>query len=452
MEEEKIQENLAEEAVAETPVADEPAAVNTPAADEVPVAEESVAVADEVAAADEPVAAEEPIAVTKDVNVEADDNPPIAEEPIAEQVTTTDEPVAQDSPVDEPVAETKETAVQDSPADESVPIVESYNEEDFVDSSSEKSTATAQKQPKAPRPKFKFKLWMAIAAGLVVALLISGTILGFIPYRNLDQRRGDFSGWDMVHISDAEGHFVTIRREHLDSEHDSIREQAQAFEQGLNSTAHSLLRSLFMFNYVNDLRFRLRESHSRLPQFNEDGYRYRAEDGEWVYIEETNDVRIERTLAQAHTDTQTQAGTFLLDFRFPSLTPAYIQAYYEEHGVRPTHQPQYIYIRDNSTEARDNRERNVRVYFDRVRLLINDSYGDISTFVLFIYNYDDFIATAINPYAAENRINPVEIRMRTSVLYERLMDIREHYRHNRDNGVYVPQPDLEDGDDMNDVM
>ena len=427
MEEEKIiTDNSAEDAV-ETPTVEEPV---TP----VEVAEPTTE-----AVAEEPVAeatAEEPVGAGTDRPQETAKEEPVAEKTVAE-------PVAQEEPVAEETTEATETTkATPAPTSETDEYSDEFSEEPAVAAKSS-STIPAQK---APRKKFKFKLWMAIAGAFLIGVLITGLVAGFWTQPALSA--DVFNGWESVTIHDAEGFLTTIHRNHLeDNAHADLNRRANELQQGLDATSHSLLTSWFMLNNTNQLRFRLRDSHSRQPKYNEDGYRYRAENGEWVYIEETNSVRQERTMAQVMTDTEVQSGTFMLDFNFPSLSLDYIANYVATNGTRPVHQPQYLRVRDNSTEARNSGDRWVNIYFNRIRVLINDSEGDITSFVLFVYNTNDF-ETGSDFFAGadEARVNPIYIRMRTHNLYYHLLNIREEFKFNRDNGIYIPTPEIGDGD------
>ena len=505
MEEEKIQDNVAEEAVIDTPTTEAVAEETTATADSADVVAESAAeeatheviaeasltetateetTMQELTATEQPHTKDEPAA-------ESHVEKPLAEAPTPEPVTPEPEPtleVATEESAPKPVAEVTpeptlepiaETHVEESKAvvtemagetvAAQVPVAEESSdkaqasdndhdgeavvEADDEDEFSEDATTSNTPTQKAPRKKFKFTKWMAVAAGFLAAFILTGIILAVIPYRNLSHDQ--FSGWTHVNIYDSGGFLVTIGNNHAGLEND-LGIRRDMFEHGLDSTRHSLLRSIFEFNYVNDLRFRLNENHIPAHQkFDpETGYRYIDSNGVAVWIDDkVVTERQEFTRAQAHAQTEARGGTFMLDFFFPSRTPTqlvgadgnlmyeYDEDYNRIAPIVDRSQPQSITVRDNSDAAREARERNYTFYFNRVRILFNSSYGEIAEFVLFVYNSYDFEQTALTPFASENRMTPVAIRMDTTALYETLMDIREPLRFNRDNGAYVPDDD-----------
>jgi len=423
------------EEVAPTKANDNPSAVTeVPVAEVEPTSEEKVPVVE-----DAPVAVEEtPEApVAEESPTTAIEEAPIAEEPpvAQEEITTT---VANEDEI--PVIEAEEAFDEQPQANDEIPVVDETPIGDAVFAVPQEVEETPAKKPtpvrmsgikheKSPRQKFRFRKWMAIPAVLLVGLLVTGLILGFIPHKALSDEV--FANWIYVNIYDSNGYLASIRREDFNEDNDHLRD---IFQEGIASTSHSMLRSLLEFNYVNTLRLRTNERVDRVYRLNDDLTFYTDHLNNRVYDEVTTVDRVEVLGSEIRNVTPFGAGRFVLEFVFAT------QADYIHYEDRPSDRKYYtglpyIYVRDNSTEARATGNRYKRIDFDRIRMVINDSFNVIEEYEMYIFNSN--YTEVANPIAREHRVTPVLIRMNTSRLYHRLLDIRQIQRGNRDNGEYV---------------
>jgi len=314
---------------------------------------------------------------------------------------------------------------------ENAPVQNEATEADSSNDLVESEPIVTKPKEKRPRKKFVFKKWMAVVAGVALVFLVTGLILGFIPHRALSDEK--FDDWLFVNVFDARdpnSPMISISRDDLST--DNARRK-DILQDGLNSTSYSVLRALLEFNFVNDLRFRVdEETEENVPVWGEDGHRLRDDQNELVYEDITRDVRFEVRAENVPLRTRTQQGTYLLEFIFATQG-----------------QPRRsLTVRDNSDEARENREREKTVYFDTIHILISDSFNSIEQFTM--YAFDSERLNRVDPFEPPYYVSPIFIRMNTTTLYERLTDIREEIRGDRDNGTHIsqitPDPDEPDYD------
>jgi len=405
-------EAATQEVVADSAVTEEPVA--TQASE--PIKEESVATE---------VIAEEPV-VEATESVGSENNPPADEAVAVEapQPTASDETPANEEEVFAEQQHT-ETAADSTQADST--------HQDDAFSEEEPTIAASQFSPrqKRPREKFVLKKWMVIVASIVAGFFISGLILGLVPHRAMT--RSGFEDWMFVRIFDAqdpESPMVEISRDATDAQNVEFK---RLFNQGMRSTRHSALTSLFEFNYVNSLRFRTREVIDYVNEYDEyDHIVLDEETGHPVRTQVRTTERVEVNARDVVSRTQSRSGTYVIEFVFAT------------QGT-PVEQLPSVRVRDNSTAASGNRS--VNVHFDTIRILVRDTGANqIEEHEMFLFNSDD--ARNTNPESQDVMVTPVLIRMNAASLYNRLTDIREEVRGDRDNGTHVEPPT--DGDNNND--
>jgi len=302
--------------------------------------------------------------------------------------------------------------------------MEEFNEEEKVLVDAVPQTPS---KVKIKKERFSFskpqKIFLMVVAVAIVCVLITALIIGLIPNRALND--DVFMGFKSVNIYDGSNFWLGSFGHDEDNENDKL------LLEGLQSTQHSLLRSAFGFNYVNSLRLRTRNHTETFVEYDEDRRIIRDEiTNEPLTRTETTVVRDERMRAtQVSSQVSAQPGTYVLEFVFASQTDA-------RHRIR---------VRDNTTAARDRGERHSYIYFDRIRIVINDSLNEIEEYVLFAY--DSVAADISNPSISENQFAvPILIRMNTTRLYEQLGEIRNNIRGSSDNGTFLP-PETDDGGD-----
>jgi len=418
-------------------------AAETETAPEPPV--EEVAVQEETLAAPEPIAIEETTTTADNDDlpvIETTEAEPFNEEPAAE--ATEEENVE--------AAEFSEETTIESTEDSALNADEDFSETgESNDSANAHSSTTLSQKP--PRKKFKFRKWMLIPACILAAVFFTGLILGLIPqrafYNSVNPAGHD---WIFVNIFDAQSSTSPVTTIF----NDGTPEMRELFDKGIVGTRHSALRSLFEGNFTNSLRFATTENTTETPRFNEDG--------EWEFDDLDNPMFDETTTTDRillrHNDviarTQTEPGTFVLEFVFATQSDSlrHIDNLYNPNALDNGFRLPYVTVRDNSTSARESGERNVKIYFDRIRILINDSLNSIQEYQMFFFN-----SMALTPpggirnYLSEyaTYATPVFVRMNTTSLYTRLLDIREHFRFNRDNGEFVaPEVELPPEEDEDD--
>jgi len=396
--------------------------------------------------ADEPIAAvEETPTVTKESVASALEEPSataaeespieaVEETPVAlDEITTTAD--NNEIPVIEDIEILNEQPIAEESADEIHVIenVELFDEEEELEEEIAKPFVPMQgtREKREPRQKFKFRKWMAIPAAIIVGLLVTGLIMGFIPHRALSDDA--FSDWHHVRIYDSEGHLETIVNRELNDHNERIK---GLFNRGIASTSHSMLRSIFEQNFTNSLRFRTHETTTRTQRFDEDNNPVRNDFGDLVWDVTTTVEKSEVAANTVRERTGYAPGTYVLEFMF----------------ARQDEPRRQVTVRDNSTNARQQGSRNVTVSFSHLRIVINDSRNTILEYRMYLF--DENRINVANPAADEETVTPVLIRMNTSSLYTRLTDIREIRRGSRDNGEFVPEqppelpPDMDDWDGM----
>jgi len=393
-------------------------------------------------------------------NVEVVSAEQIIEEPPApEIIETVAEPVEVAPVADEVVAEahdekpvdTSTVSIEDIEAmEEEVVEVEAELEDSDIENSddgdefSEKpKQASINSQPQ-PRKKFKFRKWMAVVACLVGAIFVVGLVLGLIPVRRLDDEI--FDNWISVDIFDSTSSANAMTQVHRD-QLDGDNRIANWLHEGLDSTSHSILRSVFEGNARNRLRLRTREVVEYHYEYDEDELRVQDEMGDFITYSTREVVRDSIALRDVFAATATRPGTYLLQFSF------------EQMQVATQDLTNSITVRDNTTAARNARARDYTIYFDTILVLINDSFGSIEEYQMFVFNSKDMIDREVwsddandgeggyvMHYGVYSEVTPILIRMNTSRLYERLTDIREVIRGDRDNGTHIPDTPGDDAE------
>jgi len=277
----------------------------------------------------------------------------------------------------------------------------------------ESKTAETQKT----KQKFVLKKWMIITAAVALIVFVSVLVMAFIPFKALSA--DVFSDYDYVNIYDRDGGLMlSVKNEGAS---DAQKEHTALLKAGLAGTKHSLLRSLAEFNFVNDLRYRTVNKETEELVYDDDDFIQRDEAGldvtktvktvERAEIEIRNEEDLKNKVRERE---QFGAGTYELEFFFRKQSEARKE----------------IVIRDNSTEAKENKARKKTVQFDRLRIVINDSMNVIAKYRLYIYDSNEVAE-------GEAAVTPVEIRMNTTKLYAKLCELRELTGKGADNGEFI---------------
>ena len=272
------------------------------------------------------------------------------------------------------------------------------------------------------KQKFVVRKWMVITAAVLLIIIVGVTVMAFIPLKTLSADA--FSDYLYVNVYDQSGGLILSVKNDGDGLSDAQKKYAPLLKEGLSGTTHSVLRSAAEFNFSNRLEYVTKKVETEEPVYDDEGFVKRDESG----LDVTKTVK---TVKRAEIEVTSEAnlrevmqspgpGRFVLEFVFS-----------EQGGQRKT-----ATVRDNSTEAKENKERSKKVEFDRVRIVINDSKNIIEKYAMYLYD-SDVLADG------EAVLTPVRIRMNTTKLYGKLCELRKEAGYGEDNGEYVAPADGE---------
>ncbi|MCL2796430.1 MAG: hypothetical protein FWD58_00005 [Firmicutes bacterium] len=312
---------------------------------------------------------------------------------------------------------------------------------------------------KKTKKKGALKWWLLGTAAVLAVIVVAVAVMAFIPYKALADDA--FTRYQYVNVYDRNGGstpMLSVKNERLVAADTSTfeKEYAKLLKQGLVGTEHSMLRSAAEFNFVGDLRYITQKVKTEELVYDKDDFKKINKEGLEVTKTVKTVERVEREVVseQALRDYMQApgAGRFVLEFVFVEQSTytaihqgidARVRAktllekdadaeFAKEKALK---QP-YVTVKDNSTEAKKNKEQTKKLHFDRVRIVINDSQNVIQKYAMYLYDSDD-LATG------EAVLSPVWIRMNTTTLYGKLCELRKWARGSDDNGEYIP-PDAGD--------
>ena len=272
--------------------------------------------------------------------------------------------------------------------------------------------ATTERQTTAKKPIVK--KWMVITAAILIVILAAVLVMAFIPFKALSS--DVISDYLYVDVYDqGNNRILTVKK---DGASDSDKEYAALFEKGISATQYSVLRSVFEFNFVNSLRYKTQKVSKEEYQYDDDGYIKKDKEGISVTKTVKTVERVEVSGQDIVSKTQAAPGLYVLEF-----------VYCEQGQPRKE-----IEVKDDSTEAKANKERVKTIKFDRIRIVFNSSKNMIEEYTMYAYNSDEVAS-------GEAVVTPILIRMNTTKLYEKLCELRKIIIGSDDNGEYVSPED-----------